>query len=102
MFLPAIEHQNQNTSEWFILIISDEKKEKNNLIIVILLLEIQNSGQNQIQAMIIYGEEMLNLKLDSLIWTKSDYLTAFKIYSFILCSSIQIVSEEKRVFVPCV
>ena len=64
MFLPAIKCQNQNTSEWFILIISNEKKEKNNLIIVILLLEIQNSGQNQIQAMIIYGEEMPNLKLD--------------------------------------
>ena len=75
MFLPAIEHQNHNTSEWFILIISYEKKENNNLIIVILLLEIQNSCQNQ--AMIIYGEEMPNLKLDYFTWTKSEYLTAY-------------------------
>ena len=75
-FSPAIEHQNQNTSKWFILIISDKKK-KSNLTIVILLLEIQNSGQNQIQAMIIYGEEILNLKLGYFAWTKSEYLTAF-------------------------
>ena len=77
MFLPAIERQNQNTSEWLVLIISNEKKEEDNLIIVTLLSEIQNRCQNQIRAMIIYGEEMPNLNLDYFAWTKSEYLRAF-------------------------
>jgi len=44
---------------------SNKKKEKDDLIIIPLLLEIKNSRQNQIRAMItIYREEMPNPKLD--------------------------------------
>jgi len=77
MFLPPIERQNQNTSEWLILIISNKKKEKDNLIIIPLLLEIQNSCQNQIRAMIIYREEMPNPKLDYFARKESEYIFTF-------------------------
>jgi hypothetical protein len=118
MFLPPIERENQNTSERLILIISNKKKEKDNLIIIPLLLEIQNSCQNQIRAMIIYREKTkIRLFCQEKIWihfhilaasnkqlqnlTLSSVISHTQKYNnnlFIFYRSIQILSEGKRVF----